>query len=276
MRRWPNWSEIPASAPTSVPRSTASSDLERLAARIGTGRASPSRPRRAREDALAILPKDQGPAHGEALEDASAELEAGIELCPEVRASIESALVDDPPPVDQGRRSDPPRVTTPTSTTSATWPGGARSWIARYQSEQVRRTGINGLKVGENKVHGFYIEVTHAQSGNGSKIPGDFIRKQTVKNAERYITPELKEYEDKVRNAEDRANALEYELFITLRDRVAADAPRLVQAGAVLAQLDVLCGLAELAAKHQAIAAPRWSRNPCSRSRPVATPSSTS
>src|SRR5262249_12115648 len=80
-------------------------------------------------------------------------------------------------------------------------------------------------------------------------VPADYVRKQTVKNAERYITPELKEYEDKVLRAEDRACELEYELFITLRDRVAAEAPRLVQAGAVLAQVDVLTGLAELAVR---------------------------
>src|SRR4029077_10481613 len=109
---------------------------------------------------------------------------------------------------------------------------GGKSWIAKFQAEQIRTTGINSLKVGYNKVFGYYIEVTHAQ---GAKVPSDYIRKQTVKNAERYITPELKEYEDKVLRAEDRACELEYELFTTLRDRVAADAPRLIQAGTVLA-----------------------------------------
>src|SRR5262249_18390883 len=114
---------------------------------------------------------------------------------------------------------------------------GGKSWIAKFQAEQIRRTGIPSLKVGFNKVFGYYIEVTNTHR---DRIPADYIRKQTVKNAERYITPELKEYEDKVLRAEDRANELEYELFVTLRDRVAADAPRLVQAGAVLAQIDVL------------------------------------
>jgi DNA mismatch repair protein MutS len=80
-------------------------------------------------------------------------------------------------------------------------------------------------------------------------IPAEYIRKQTVKNAERYYTPELKEFENEVRNADERANALEYELFIALRDRVSADSPRLVQAGAAMAQIDVLAGLAELAAR---------------------------
>ncbi len=104
--------------------------------------------------------------------------------------------------------------------------------------------------MGFNKVFGYYIEITHAQAqASGASIPEDYIRKQTVKNAERYITPELKEYEEKVLRAEERAYELEYELFATLRDRVAAEAPRLIQAGAVLAQLDVLSALAELAAR---------------------------
>ncbi len=128
---------------------------------------------------------------------------------------------------------------------------GGKSWIARFQGEQIRRTGIQNLKVGFNKVFGYYIEITHAQAqARGANIPSDYIRKQTVKNAERYITPELKEYEEKVLRAEERACELEYELFTTLRDRVAAEAPRLIQAGAVLSQLDTLAALAELAALH--------------------------
>src|SRR5206468_4795136 len=125
------------------------------------------------------------------------------------------------------------------------------SWIAKFQAEQVRKTGIPSLKVGFNKVFGYYIEITHAQANaRGADIPKEYIRKQTVKNAERYITPELKEYEEKVTQAEGRAHELEYEIYATLRDRVSAEAPRLIQAGAVLAQLDVLTALAELAARH--------------------------
>ena len=121
-----------------------------------------------------------------------------------------------------------------------------KSWIARYQAEQIRRTGITGLKVGFNKVFGYYIEITHAQAQRG-EVPADYIRKQTVKNAERYITPELKEYEEKVLTADEQAQRLEYELFIdTARPRVgrcpAADPGR-----PVLAQVDVLAALAELA-----------------------------
>jgi DNA mismatch repair protein MutS len=221
-------------------------DLERVAARVGTGRASP-RDLAALARTLGLLPKIKArlTARGSRR---LVELEAALELCPEIRASIEAALVDDPPLAikEGGLIRDGFHADLDEQRDLAR---GGKSWIARYQAEQVRRTGINGLKVGFNKVFGYYIEVTHAQSAQGSRIPADYIRKQTVKNAERYITPELKEYEDKVRNAEDRANALEYELFLTLRDRVAAEAPRLVQAGSVLAQVDVLCALAELASK---------------------------
>jgi DNA mismatch repair protein MutS len=221
-------------------------DLERLAARVGTGRATP-RDLGALARTLALLPRIKARLTARASRRLS-ELEAALELCPEIRSSIEAALVDEPPLAlkEGGLIRDGYHADLDEQRDLAR---GGKSWIARYQAEQVRRTGISGLKVGFNKVFGYYIEVTHAQSAQGSKIPADFIRKQTVKNAERYITPELKEYEDKVRNAEDRANALEYELFTTLRDRVAADAPRLVQAGAVLAQVDVLGALAELAAK---------------------------
>jgi len=217
-------------------------DLERLAARVGTGRATP-RDLAALAWTLALLPRIKARLTARPSKRL-ADLEASLELCPEVRSSIEAALVPDPPLalkegglIREGYHPDLDELREVAR--------GGKSWIARFQAEQVRRTGINGLKVGFNKVFGYYIEITHAQ---GSKVPADYVRKQTVKNAERYITPELKEYEDKVLRAEDRACELEYELFTTLRDRVAADAPRLIQAGAVLAQVDVLGGLAELAA----------------------------
>ena len=222
------------------------SDLERLAARVGTGRATP-RDLVCLGRTLALLPRIKARLTARTVPLLQA-LEAGIELCPEVRAGIEAALVDDPPLTlkDGGLIRDGYHADLDEQRELA---HGGKSWIAKYQAEQVRRTGINGLKIGFNNVFGYYIEVSHAQSNNGAKIPADFLRKQTVKNAERYITPELKEYEDKVRHAEERAHALEYELFCTLRDRVAAEAPRLVQVGMILAQVDVLCGLAELAAK---------------------------
>ncbi|HEX8202834.1 MAG TPA: DNA mismatch repair protein MutS, partial [Isosphaeraceae bacterium] len=217
-------------------------DLERLAARVGTGRASP-RDLVCLGRTLALLPRIKARLTARSAR-LLGELEAALELCPEIRTAIDEALVDDPPlALKEGgliRDGYHPALDELRETAR-----GGKSWIARFQAEQVRRTGIASLKVGFNKVFGYYIEISHA---HGSKVPPDFIRKQTVKNAERYITPELKEYEDKVLRAEDRACELEYELFATLRDRVSAESPRLIQAGAVLAQVDVLCGLAELAA----------------------------
>jgi len=224
-------------------------DLERLAARVGTGRATP-RDLVALAKTLAILPKLKARLTARASHRLN-QLEAALELCPEVRAEIEAALVDDPPlAVKEGgliREGYHPGLDELRADAK-----GGKSWIARFQADQVRRTGIQNLKVGYNKVFGYYIEITHAQAqARGASIPSDYIRKQTVKNAERYITPELKEHEEKVLRAEDRACELEYELFTTLRDRVSAEAPRLIQAGAVLAQLDVLAALAELANRHR-------------------------
>ncbi len=223
-------------------------DLERLAARVGTGRATP-RDLVALAKTLSILPKLKARLTARTSARLN-QLEAALELCPEVRAEIEAALYDDPPfAVKEGgliRDGYHPGLDELREAAK-----GGKTWIAKFQSEQVRRTGIQSLKVGFNKVFGYYIEITHAQTqARGADIPSDYIRKQTVKNAERYITPELKEYEERVLRAEDRACELEYELFTTLRDRVSAEAPRLIQAGSVLAQLDVLSGLAELAARH--------------------------
>jgi DNA mismatch repair protein MutS len=221
-------------------------DLERLAARVATGRATP-RDLAALARTLALLPQVKARLTARR-SSRLGQLEAALELCPEVRSAIEAALVDDPPlALKEGGLIRPGYHPELDRLRSVSKDG--KAWIARYQSEQVRKTGISGLKVGFNQVFGYYIEITHAQAQR-SEVPADYIRKQTVKNAERYYTPELKEFENEVRNADERANALEYELFTTLRDRVSADAPRLIQAGSVLAQIDVLSALAELASRH--------------------------
>ncbi|WP_337173074.1 DNA mismatch repair protein MutS [Paludisphaera sp.] len=220
-------------------------DLERLAARAATGRATP-RDLAALARTLSILPRVKARLAARRSKRLN-ELEEALELCPEVRAAIEAALVDDPPlTIKEGGLIRPGFHEELDRLRSASRDG--KAWIARYQAEQIRRTGIAGLKVGFNNVFGYYIEISHAQAQR-AEIPADYIRKQTVKNAERYYTPELKEFENEVRNADERANALEYELFMALRDRVSADSPRLVQAGAAMAQVDVLAGLAELAAR---------------------------
>ncbi|MCY2975858.1 MAG: DNA mismatch repair protein MutS [Planctomycetota bacterium] len=124
--------------------------------------------------------------------------------------------------------------------------GGGKEWIARYQASQIEATGISSLKIGFTSVFGYYLEVTNTHR---DRIPVNFIRKQTLKNAERYITPELKEYEEKVLGAEEQAAAVEYELFVELREAVHQHTAGLQITADTLAELDVLAGLAELAVK---------------------------
>ena len=178
-------------------------DLERLAGRIGTGRATP-RDLVALAKTLGILPKLKARLTARVSKRLN-QLEGALELCPEIRAEIEAALWDDPPlAVKEGgliRDGYHPGLDELRASAK-----GGKSWIARFQAEQVKRTGVASLKVGFNKVFGYYIEITHAQAqARGTSIPEDYIRKQTVKNAERYITAELKEHEEKVVRAEERA-----------------------------------------------------------------------
>ena len=119
-----------------------------------------------------------------------------------------------------------------------------RSWLAEFQAQQSKRTGIANLKIGYNRVFGYYIEVGHA---NSAKVPDDYIRKQTLKNAERYITDELKRYESEALTATERANSLEVRLFEQIRVQLAEDIPALQEAAEALATLDVITGLARLA-----------------------------
>lgn len=122
-----------------------------------------------------------------------------------------------------------------------------KGWIARLEAQERKATGISSLRVGFNKVFGYYIEVskTHLKS-----VPAHYIRKQTLVNAERYITEDLKTYETKVLNAEERRAALEYELFNGIREKVIHNNLRIQKTATMLATLDVLCSLAEVADKN--------------------------
>ena len=119
-----------------------------------------------------------------------------------------------------------------------------KGYIARLEATERERSGIGSLKVRFNKVFGYYIEITRSHL---EKVPGDYERKQTLANAERYVTPALKEYEEKVLTAQDRITELEYELFQSIRQRTAAQGARIQGTAEALAGLDVLCGLADLA-----------------------------
>ncbi|MEK7949567.1 DNA mismatch repair protein MutS [Luteolibacter soli] len=122
-----------------------------------------------------------------------------------------------------------------------------KSWIAKLQEDERKRTGIDSLKVKFNNVFGYFIEIT---SSKLAKVPDDYTRKQTMANCERYITPALKEMENKVLGAEERAKQLEYELFLQLRLEVCKELEALQRTAAAIAEIDVLCGLAETAQTH--------------------------
>lgn len=121
---------------------------------------------------------------------------------------------------------------------------GGKDWIARLQQDEIQRTGIPSLKIGFNSVFGYYLEVTRA---NLARVPSDYIRKQTIANGERFITPQLKEMEGKILGAEERSSKLEYEIFLQLRESVLAELPVIQQTASALAQLDVLSAFAESA-----------------------------
>lgn len=121
---------------------------------------------------------------------------------------------------------------------------GGKDWVAQLEAQEKERTGIRSLKVGYNKVFGYYIEVTHA---NAQLVPPEYIRKQTLTNAERYITPELKEYEQKILGAEDKLIQLEYQLFLEVRETVRRHIPQIIDAAHAVAEIDVFVSLAEVA-----------------------------
>ena len=122
--------------------------------------------------------------------------------------------------------------------------GGGKQWLEDFQKREQERTGIRSLKVNFNQTFGYYIEVTHA---NKQAVPGDYIRKQTLTNAERYITPELKEYEAKILNAEKQQGDLEYKLFVQFRKELIEFGLPVCRVAKQLAGLDALLSLAELA-----------------------------
>lgn len=218
-------------------------DLQRLLARIATGRTNP-RDLNQVGRTLRKLPEMKtllSDTHSQRLGD----LGQSIDLCLTLSQQLQDALMDDCPllPREGGFIRSNYNAELDEYRQLAT---GGKQWIAEYQAQLVQTTGISSLKVGYTKVFGYYLEVTNTHR---ERIPDYFIRKQTLKNAERYITPELKDYEEKVLSADDRAKQLEYDLFLALREAVFAQTQPLTRTAHVLAELDVLCSLAELAAQ---------------------------
>ena len=220
-------------------------DLERLAGKVGAGRVSP-RELLGLGRSLAELPavRDAGAGAGSTL---LGSLVAEMDLLEDVLGLVERAIsLEAPATLQDGgviregysEELDDLRHTR----------DGARDFIASLQARERERTSITSLKVGFNKVFGYYLEVTKA---NLDRVPEDYVRKQTLTNAERYFTPELKEWEEKVFGAEDRMEKLEAELFGEVRRRVASEVARIQEVGARAARLDVLTTLAHVAVRRQ-------------------------
>nr|MCU0708655.1 DNA mismatch repair protein MutS [Pirellula sp.] len=218
-------------------------DLERLLARVATGRCSP-RDLQQVGRSLAQLPKIKALLEHRTSQRLS-QLKERIDLCETLLEQLQSALVPECPLLAKGGgficQGYDARLDEFRSLAS-----GGKEWIARYQAEQSATTGIPSLKVGFTSVFGYYIEITNTHR---ERIPATYIRKQTLKNCERYITPELKEYEEKVLTADESAKQLEYELFLELRERVHQATLPLQTNAAILAELDCLNSFADLAVK---------------------------
>jgi len=174
------------------------------------------------------------------------ELEAQLAEAPDLVELISRAIVDEPPlAVKEGGMIRDGFITDLDELRNAQ--RGGKDWIAKLQADEITRTGISSLKVRFNSVFGYYIEVTRS---NLDKVPQHYIRKQTVANGERYITPELKDMEGKILGAEERSVKLEYELFQRVREEVLGQMARIQQTATALAQLDVLACFAETARLH--------------------------
>ncbi|MEE3151431.1 MAG: DNA mismatch repair protein MutS [Acidobacteriota bacterium] len=218
-------------------------DLERLTARTTMGSATP-RDLAALRVSLESLPKMLAQLKELDATPIVDELLAEFDPCGDIAALIEERLADEPAAAvsDGGVIRDGFDEGLDTLRNTS---GEGKDFIATLQAQERDRTGISSLKVGFNKVFGYYIEVSKANLG---KVPEEFIRKQTLTNAERFITPELKKFEQTVLSAEERIGELEARLFVELRELVSTEASRLHQTAAFVATVDVLACLAEVAA----------------------------
>jgi DNA mismatch repair protein MutS len=216
-------------------------DLERLAAKISAGRVAP-RELLTLSRSLEPLPR-LGAALGRPKAHRLAGLAKEFDALEDVRERIEGTVAADSPATLAGggviQRGFSEELDGLRELRD-----GAVEWIAGLQQAERERTGIDSLKIGFNKIFGYYIEVTRP---NLSRVPEHYQRKQTLTNAERFVTPELKEWEEKVVGAEERIAALEARLFRELREELAEDVERLQETAARVSELDVHSALADVA-----------------------------
>jgi DNA mismatch repair protein MutS len=223
-------------------------DVERLINRVRQRIATPrdmvalARGLRAAIEVRACLPED-----AEQSMPALAHIMQQLTDNGDIITLIESAIVDEPPLSTAEGGVIRPGFNSELDTIKLASQGG-QQWIAQMEQRERRRSGISNLKVSYNKVSGYYIEVTNS---NLNRVPADYIRKQTLSNGERYITPDLKEYETLILNAQDRISKLEGELFAQLRADIAIHASvPILDTAHTLAEIDAYLSLAEVAARH--------------------------
>jgi DNA mismatch repair protein MutS len=219
-------------------------DLERLISKICTNRANPREvvSLKAMLSQIANLKSQIEQGRSSTL----IKIYDGLQPLPNVISQISNALTDDPPlsladggVIKKGYNKELDELR------ELTFNG--KSWIANLQKTERERTGISSLKVGFNNVFGYYIEITHTHK---EKVPDNYIRKQTLANAERFITPELKEYEEKILNAEEKMLTLETKLFNELRMTIAEHAEAIQQNARLIAMLDCFTSLADAAVEY--------------------------
>jgi len=219
-------------------------DLERLSGRVSCGNAN-ARDMIALRNSIAWLPEIRGALLG--IGDPLLERLAGdISEMRELHSSIERAIVEDPPFLIREGGLIKPGYSEELDTLKASIADG-QQWIANLESAERERTGIKNLRVSYNKVFGYYIEVSNSFK---DKVPENYIRKQTLVNGERFITPEMKEVESVVLNAETKINQLEYNLFQKLRAEVETYIPAIQKTSAAISSIDVLRAFAEAGEKH--------------------------
>ncbi|MEN8263564.1 MAG: DNA mismatch repair protein MutS [Nitrospirota bacterium] len=221
-------------------------DIERLALRISNGTAN-ARDLLALRNSLETMPELKKLISGSKDRKISS-ISKRIDRLPAVSSLIEKAITDEPPIavkdgglIKKGFNAEVDELREISSS--------GKDFIASLQARERKRTGVSSLKVGYNKVFGYYIEISKAK--NLSTLPEEYIRKQTLVNGERFITPELKEYEAKVLGADERLKNLEYEVFTGIRNEISGETEKLQETASAIAELDALHSFAYVAKKYK-------------------------
>ncbi|MEJ2025032.1 MAG: DNA mismatch repair protein MutS, partial [Deltaproteobacteria bacterium] len=216
-------------------------DLERLNGRVALGRAN-ARDLLALKNSLFILPALKQHL-GDSPSILLAELGKKLDPLEDIATLIEAAIHDDPPLslheggiIKEGYNAELDNL--------IALGRNGKDWIASFAQQEQERTGISSLKVGYNRIYGYYIEISKA---NQDRVPEDYIRKQTLVNGERYITESLKVMEEKVLGAEEKRFVLEFEIFQQIREQIGNEHERLKKTAGIVARVDALAGLSETA-----------------------------